>query len=102
PRRRSGRADRDDHHDACDNLDVDINVDFDDIDDLAGGPPVRASRIIALVTLTVIVQVVLFPHIRLAGRVPDLGLVLAIAVAFDHGPEEGAISGFVTGLGAPS
>jgi rod shape-determining protein MreD len=59
----------------------------------------RAARIVALVTLTVIVQVVLFPHIRLAGRVPDLGLVLAIAVAFDHGPEEGAIVGFVAGLG---
>ncbi|MDQ1481511.1 MAG: rod shape-determining protein MreD [Actinomycetota bacterium] len=59
----------------------------------------RAARIIALVTLAVIVQVVLFPHIRLAGRVPDLGLVLAIAVAFDHGPEEGALVGFVAGLG---
>jgi rod shape-determining protein MreD len=59
----------------------------------------RATRVIALLALTVIVQVVLFPHVRLAGRVPDLGLVLAVAVAFDHGPEEGAIVGFVAGLG---
>ena len=49
--------------------------------------------------LTVVVQVALFPHVRLAGRVPDLGLVLAVAVAFDHGPEAGAIVGFLAGLG---
>jgi rod shape-determining protein MreD len=59
----------------------------------------RAGRVIALLALTVVVQVALFPHVRLAGRVPDLGLVLAVAVAFDHGPEEGAIVGFLAGLG---
>ena len=42
----------------------------------------RVGRIAVLVVLTVVVQVVLFPHFRLAGRVPDLGLVLAVAVAF--------------------
>ena len=59
----------------------------------------RAGRMAALITLTVVVQVVLFPHLRLAGRVPDLGLVLAVAVAFDHGPEAGALVGFLAGLG---
>ena len=59
----------------------------------------RAGRVVALVVLTVVVQVVLFPHVRLAGRVPDLGLVLAVAVAFDHGPEAGALVGFVAGFG---
>ena len=59
----------------------------------------RVGRIVVLVVLTVVVQVVLFPHFRLAGRVPDLGLVLAVAVAFDYGPEEGAIVGFFAGLG---
>ena len=59
----------------------------------------QVRRVTALLVLTVVVQVVLFPHARLAGRVPDLGLVLAVAVAFDHGPEEGAIVGFVAGLG---
>ena len=52
-----------------------------------------------LLVLTVVVQVALFPHLRLAGRVPDLGLVVAVAVAFDHGPEAGAIVGFLAGLG---
>jgi rod shape-determining protein MreD len=59
----------------------------------------RAGRVAALVVLTVLLQVVLFPHVRLAGRVPDLGLVLAVAVAFDHGPEAGAVVGFSAGLG---
>ena len=35
----------------------------------------------------------------MAGRVPDLGLVVAVAVAFDHGPEAGAFVGFLAGLG---
>jgi rod shape-determining protein MreD len=59
----------------------------------------RVSRVVVLLTLTVVLQVVLFPHVRLAGRAPDLGLVLAVAVAFDHGPEAGAIVGFLAGLG---
>lgn len=59
----------------------------------------RPARVAALVVLTVVVQVVLFPHVRLVGRVPDLGLVLAIAVAFDHGPEAGALVGFAAGFG---
>jgi rod shape-determining protein MreD len=59
----------------------------------------RIGRVTALIVVTVVIQVALFPHVRLAGRVPDLGLLLAVAVAFDHGPEEGAIVGFVAGLG---
>jgi rod shape-determining protein MreD len=59
----------------------------------------RAGRVAALLVLTVVVQVVLFPHVRLAGRVPDLGLVVAVAIAFDHGPEAGAVVGFLAGLG---
>ncbi len=59
----------------------------------------RAGRLAVLVVSTVIIQVAIFPHLRLAGRVPDLGLVLAVAVAFDHGPEAGAIVGFLAGVG---
>lgn len=59
----------------------------------------RAGRVAVLVGVTVVVQVALFPHLRLAGRVPDLGLVLAVAIAFDHGPEQGALVGFLVGLG---
>ena len=59
----------------------------------------RILRVLALLALTVVLQVALFPHLRVAGRVPDLGLVVAVAVAFDHGPEAGALVGFVVGLG---
>ncbi len=56
-------------------------------------------RLVVVMVLTVIVQVAVFPHLRLFGVVPDLGLLLAVAIAFRHGPEAGALVGFVTGLG---
>ena len=66
------------HHDN----DHDAHVDDHD-DDRAGAltmprrTPPRAAR----VSPVVITQVAVFPHLRLLGVVPDLGLVLAIAVA---------------------
>jgi rod shape-determining protein MreD len=59
----------------------------------------RPGRVVVLIVVTIALQVVLFPHLRLEGRVPDLGLLVAVAVAFDHGPEAGAMVGFFTGLG---
>lgn len=59
----------------------------------------RVARLALLVVVTVIVQVAVFPHLRFAGVVPDLGLVLAVAVAFRLGPEAGALTGFAAGLG---
>ena len=41
----------------------------------------------------------MFPHLRIFGVVPDLGLVLAVAVAYRSRPEAGALVGFVAGLG---
>ena len=55
-------------------------------------------RVALLIAVTTLLQVTIFPHLRIEGRVPDLGLVLAVAIAFDHGPEAGAIVGFVAGL----
>jgi rod shape-determining protein MreD len=52
-----------------------------------------------LALTTVVVQVALMPHLRLLGVVPDLGLVLAIAVAYHEDAETAAIVGFVTGVG---
>ena len=49
--------------------------------------------------LVVIVQVTVMPHLRILGVVPDLGLVLAVAVAYRDGAEAGAITGFAAGLG---
>jgi rod shape-determining protein MreD len=59
----------------------------------------RAVRVLLLVVVIVIVQVTVFPHLRLFGVVPDLGLLVAIAVGYQEGPEAGALVGFVAGLG---
>jgi rod shape-determining protein MreD len=52
-----------------------------------------------LVLTTIVVQVAFMPHLRLLGVVPDLGLVLAIAIAYHDDAETAAIVGFCTGLG---
>jgi rod shape-determining protein MreD len=59
----------------------------------------RAARLGALVVFIVIVQVTVFPHLRLFGVVPDLGLLVALAVGYHEGPEAGAIVGFTAGFG---
>jgi rod shape-determining protein MreD len=59
---------------------------------------VTRARLGVLIVLLVILQVTVFPHLRIAGVVPDLGLVAAIAVGFREGPEAGAIVGFAGGL----
>jgi rod shape-determining protein MreD len=59
----------------------------------------RGVRVGALAALLVVVQVTVFPHLRLLGAVPDLGLLLALAVAYRDGPEAGLVAGFVAGLG---
>ena len=58
----------------------------------------RVGRTAAAIVLLVVIQVTVFPHLRLFGVVPDLGLVFAIAVAYYHGPESGALTGFASGL----
>jgi rod shape-determining protein MreD len=59
----------------------------------------RASRLGALIVVIVVTQVAVFPHLRLFGVVPDLGLIVALAVGYQEGPEAGAIVGFVAGFG---
>jgi rod shape-determining protein MreD len=59
----------------------------------------RTVRVLLLVVVIVILQVTVFPHLRLFGVVPDLGLLVAIAVGYQEGPEAGALVGFVAGLG---
>lgn len=56
-------------------------------------------RLGALVTLAVLLQAGVFPAIRLFGVVPDVGLVLALAVAYRFGAATGASVGFAAGLG---
>jgi rod shape-determining protein MreD len=58
----------------------------------------RTLRLGVLTVFLVVVQVAVFPHLRLLGAVPDLGLLLALAVAYRDGPEAGLVTGFVAGL----
>lgn len=59
----------------------------------------RVGRLVLVAILLVVVQVTVFTHLRLFGVVPDLGLILAVAIAYRHGPEAGALTGFGAGLG---
>jgi rod shape-determining protein MreD len=56
-------------------------------------------RLALLILAVVVLQTTLFSAgLRMFGVVPDLGLVLTVAVAFYLGPERGAVFGFLTGL----
>lgn len=59
---------------------------------------VRTVRLALLLILLVVLQTTVFPHLRIAGVVPDLGLVAAVAIAMRYGPELGASFGFAAGL----
>jgi rod shape-determining protein MreD len=85
----------DDHHD--DEHDHDEHDDGARFDDERA--VTRTIRLGALIVLLVVVQVAVFPHLRLLGAVPDLGLLLAVAVAYRDGPEAGLLTGFVAGVG---
>jgi rod shape-determining protein MreD len=62
------------------------------------GPVIRAARLGLLLVFLTVLQTSLMPHLRVAGVVPDLGLVAAVALAIRFGPEMGATFGFAAGL----
>jgi rod shape-determining protein MreD len=83
-----------------DNIDTrHVHNHVDNDDDDSSGRMTRATRLGALIFLVVVTQVAVFPHLRLFGVVPDLGLIVALAVGYQEGPEAGAIVGFVAGFG---
>ncbi len=58
----------------------------------------RRLRLTLLLAVAVLLQTSVFPHLRIGGAAPDVGLVLVVAVATREGVEVGAAMGFVTGL----
>ena len=58
----------------------------------------RWLRYFLVVVSLVVLQTALFPDLRVFGAGPDLLLVATIAVAYERGPEAGAVFGFVGGL----
>ncbi len=67
-----------------------------------GGPTmtwVPRLRLALLVLAVVVLQTTVFSAgLRVFGVMPDVGLVLTVAVAFYLGPERGAVFGFSAGL----
>ena len=58
----------------------------------------RLGRLALMLILLVVLQTALFPYLRIADVVPDLGLVAAVAIAVRYGPETGAAFGFAAGF----
>lgn len=58
----------------------------------------RIARLTLVLVTLVLLQVTLFPHLRVAGVAPDLGLVATVIVAYRIGPDRGAVFGFAAGL----
>jgi rod shape-determining protein MreD len=59
---------------------------------------IRRVRLILLVITLVVVQTAVFPHLSIFGAIPDLCLVATVAIAYEEGPQFGAIFGFAAGL----
>ena len=58
----------------------------------------RRLRLASVILGAVLLQTTLFTHLRIDGVGPEVGLVCAIAVAYEDGADRGAIFGFVMGL----
>lgn len=61
-------------------------------------PVVRTAATAILVVLAVSLQVGLLSHVSVGGVVPDLMLLVVVAVALVHGPRHAAVVGFAAGL----
>jgi len=59
---------------------------------------IRRVRLALLIVTLVVLQTAVFPQLRVFGAIPDLCLVATVAVAFEEGPQTGAIFGFISGL----
>jgi rod shape-determining protein MreD len=59
---------------------------------------IRRIRLSLVVIMLVVIQTTVFPHLRVFGAMPDLVLLATIAVAYEEGPDTGAIFGFASGL----
>ena len=59
---------------------------------------IRRIRLGLVVIVCVVLQTTLFTHLQIDGVAPDIGLVAVLAVAYEDGPDTGAIYGFLMGL----
>jgi rod shape-determining protein MreD len=59
---------------------------------------IRRIRLGLVVITLVVLQTTVFTHLRVFGAIPDLCLVATVAIAYEEGPQTGALFGFVSGL----
>lgn len=58
----------------------------------------RAVLALAMISVAVVLQVSLFPHLAWEGVVPNLALLVVVGAALIRGPEFAAVLGFAAGL----
>jgi rod shape-determining protein MreD len=58
----------------------------------------RGVLAVMVVTLAVVLQVSLFPHLAWQGVVPNLALLVVVGAALVRGPQFAAVLGFVAGV----
>ena len=59
---------------------------------------IRRLRLALVILVAVVLQTTVFTHLRIDGVAPDVGLVCVLAVAYEEGPNTGAMFGFCMGL----
>jgi len=59
---------------------------------------IRRVRLALVIIPLVVFQTTVFPHLRVFGAIPDLCLVATVAMAYEEGPQTGALFGFISGL----
>lgn len=59
---------------------------------------IRRIRLALVIITLVVFQTTVFPHLRIFGAIPDLCLVATVAMAYEEGPQTGALFGFISGL----
>lgn len=59
---------------------------------------VRAGFLVAALAVALLLQTTVFPHLAWHGVVPDLLLLVVVAVGLARGSQDGMVVGFVAGL----
>jgi rod shape-determining protein MreD len=58
----------------------------------------RRVRLVLLVVTLVVLENTVFRHLRVFDAIPSLCLIATVAIAYEEGPQTGAVFGFTSGL----
>ena len=59
---------------------------------------IRRLRLVLVVVTLVVLETTLFRHLKIFDALPSLCLVATAAVAYEEGPQSGALFGFLSGM----